>query len=164
MNDKLKVLIGDDSAGIGISIANKLRERGLYTYTRRKDCDVIYESVRRDPPDVAVIDVNTPGGDIIGLMKRINDMGGKSPVFIITSACDNEFIERQVMDNGAARFMLQPYEADDLYNAISSAVGERGGSMSDDMEIVVTDMIHNTDEQKRYTCLDEMIRRSYGEE
>lgn len=29
---------------------------------------------------------------------------------------------------------------------------------------VVTDMIHNTDEQKRYTCLDEMIRRSYGEE
>ena len=38
MNGKVKVLIGDDSAENGVSIANKLRERGMYAYTRRRDC------------------------------------------------------------------------------------------------------------------------------
>lgn len=46
MNNKIKVLIGDDSAESGVSVANKLRERGLYAYTRRKDCNVIFESIK----------------------------------------------------------------------------------------------------------------------
>lgn len=142
MNNKIKVLIGDDSAGTGISIANKLRERGLYTYTRRRDCGIIAESIHRDQPDAAVIDLNTPNGDVITLMKRIRETEAKVPVFIITSSCDNEFIERQVMENGASAFLLQPYEAEDLCNAVNSAVSERGGCISDDMEIVITDIIH----------------------
>mgnify|MGYP000769678818 CR=1 FL=1 len=58
MNSKVKVLIGDDSAETGVSIANKLRERGMYAYTRRKDCGVILESIKNDPPDVAVLDLS----------------------------------------------------------------------------------------------------------
>lgn len=142
MNNKIKVLIGDDSAGTGISMANKLRERGLYTYTRRRDCGIISESIRRDQPDVAVIDVNTPNGDVLTLMKRIRETEAKVPVFIITSSYDNEFIERQVMENGASAFLLQPCEADDLYKAVNTAVSERGGCVSDDMEVVITDIIH----------------------
>lgn len=58
MNNKIKVLIGDDSAESGVSIANKLRERGMYAYTRRKDCNVILDSVKNDPPDVVVLDIS----------------------------------------------------------------------------------------------------------
>ena len=57
MNSKIKVLIGDDSAGTGVSVANKLRERGMYAYTRRKDSNVIVDSIRNDPPDAAVLDI-----------------------------------------------------------------------------------------------------------
>lgn len=142
MNNKIKVLIGDDSAESGVSIANKLRERGLYAYTRRKDCNVILESIRNDPPDVAVIDVSAQNGDAVTLMKRARELGGRCPVFIITSMYDNEFIERQVMENGAARFLLRPYSAEDLMSAISSSVGDRAAGCSDDMEIVITDIIH----------------------
>ena len=46
MNNKIRVLIGDDSAETGVSVANKLRERGMYAYTRRKDCNVILDSIR----------------------------------------------------------------------------------------------------------------------
>lgn len=75
-------------------------------------------------------------------MKRVRELGVKFPVFIVTSAYDNEFIERQIMDNGASRFLLKPYDADDLCSAINSALGDRANSLSDDMEIVVTDIIH----------------------
>ena len=62
MNNKIKVLIGDDSAGTGVSLANKLREKGMYAYTRRKDCDVIVDSIRNDPPDAAVLDITAENG------------------------------------------------------------------------------------------------------
>ncbi len=142
MNNKIKVLIGDDSAENGVSIANKLRERGMYAYTRRKDCNVILDSVKNDPPDVVVLDISAQNGDAVSVMKRVRELGVKFPVFIITSAYDNEFIERQIMDNGASRFLLKPYDADDLCSAINSALGDRANSLSDDMEIVVTDIIH----------------------
>ncbi|MCM1132041.1 MAG: sporulation transcription factor Spo0A [Ruminococcus flavefaciens] len=142
MNNKIKVLIGDDSAMTGVSTANKLRERGMYAYTRRKDSDVIIESIKNDPPDAAVLDITAQNGDAVTIMKKVREMGGKFPAFIITSAYDNEFIERQVMENGASKFLLKPYDADDLFCAISSALGDKANSLSDDMEIIVTDMIH----------------------
>lgn len=142
MNNKIKVLIGDDSALTGISTANKLRERGMYAYTRRKDSDVIIESIRTDAPDVAVLDITAQNGDAVTIMKKVREMGGKFPAFIITSAFDNEFIEHQVMENGASKFLLKPYDADDLFCAISSALGDKANSLSDDMEIIITEMIH----------------------
>ena len=142
MNNKIKVLIGDDSAETGVSTANKLREKGMYAYTRRKDCGVILESIKKDPPDAAVLDISSQNGDIISLMKTVREMGVKPPVFIVTSAYDNEFIEKQVIENGASKFLLRPCSADDLCAAINSALGDRASSFSDDMEVVVTDMIH----------------------
>ncbi|MBD5159906.1 MAG: sporulation transcription factor Spo0A [Prevotella sp.] len=142
MNNKIRVLIGDDSAETGVSVANKLRERGMYAYTRRKDCNVILDSIRNDPPDVVVIDITLQNGDVLALMKKVREQGVKFPVFVVTSAYDNEFIERQVMENGASKFLLKPYDADDLCSAINSALGDRATSLSDDMEIVVTDIIH----------------------
>lgn len=141
MNNKLKILIGDDSAET-VSIANKLRERGMYAYTRRKDCSVILESIKNDPPDAAVLDITAQNGDVVTIMKKVKESGVKFPVFIVTSSYDNEFIEHQVMDNGASKFLLKPYDADDLCSAVSSALGDRANSLSDDMEIVVTDIIH----------------------
>ena len=142
MNKKIKVLIGDDSAENGVSIANKLRERGMYAYTRRRDVTVILDSIRNDPPDIAVLDVTAQNGDAVSIMKRARELGVNVPAFIITSAYDNEFVENQVMENGASRFMLKPYAAEDLCRAINSILGDKADSFSDDMEVVVTDMIH----------------------
>lgn len=142
MNNKIRVLIGDDSAENGVSVANKLRERGMYAYTRRKDCNVILDSIKNDPPDVVVIDITLQNGDVLAIMKKVKELGVKFPVFVVTSSYDNEFIERQVMENGASKFLLKPYDADDLCSAINSALGDRANSLSDDMEVVVTDIIH----------------------
>ena len=142
MNNKIKVLIGDDSAENGVSVANKLREHGLYAYTRRKDCNVLFEAIKNDSPDIAVLDISAQNGDAISVMKRVKDSGLKAPAFIITSSYDNEFIERQVMESGASYYLLKPYDADDLCSVIKSAMNDKISNITDDMEIVVTDIIH----------------------
>ena len=139
---KIKVLISDNSTETGVSIANKLRERGMSTYTIQKDCGVILESIRKESPDVVVLDASEQDEDIVTIMKSVREMDVRFPIFIVTSSCDNEFIKRQVMENGASKFLLKPYDADDLCAAINSALGDKDNSLSDDMEIVVTDIIH----------------------
>ena len=141
MNDKIKVLIGDDS-GAGVGIANKLRERDMYAYTRRRESGTLIEAIRKESPDAVILDVNVQNGDAVTVMRKAAEVCGRTPVFIVLSEYDNEFIERQVMDNGASRFMLKPCDADDLAAAITSSLGGRTGALSDDMEIVITDIIH----------------------
>ena len=104
-NKKIKVLIGDDSAEYGITCANELRALGLYVVTRRKDGKVILDAIRNDTPDVVVMDAVLPGMDAIEILEKSQTFA-HAPAFIITSSYENTFIERQVMEKGAAYFML----------------------------------------------------------
>lgn len=106
-NKKIKVLIGDDSAEYGITCANELRSLGLYVVTRRKDGKVILDAIRNDTPDVVVMDAVLPGMDAIEILEKSQTFE-TAPAFIITSSYENAFIERQVMEKGAAYFMLKP--------------------------------------------------------
>lgn len=36
-SDRIKVLIGDDTAGDGVKYASMLRDMGIFAYTRRKE-------------------------------------------------------------------------------------------------------------------------------
>ena len=112
-NKKIKVLIGDDSAEYGITCANELRSLGLYVVTRRKDGKVILDAIRNDTPDVVVMDAVLPGMDAIEILEKSQTFE-TAPAFIITSSYENAFIERQVMEKGAAYFMLKPFHISTL--------------------------------------------------
>lgn len=142
MNSKIKVMIGDDSAEYGVNIASKLREAGLYAYTRRKDGNVLLESIKNDVPDVVVVDLTLPNIDAIALMRRIERLKIKKPEFIITSAFDNPFIERQAIENGASYFLVKPFEAETLCSVIKAVAKTDASEEYEDMEIIVTDIIH----------------------
>lgn len=149
MLNKVRVLIGDDSVEYGIAFANTLRGLGWYVVTRPKDGNKIYESIINDSPDVVVIDTVLPNVDAIEIMKRVfaqND--GTGPGFIVTSSYDNPFVEKQVMEAGAAYYMLKPFDAAALRDRILSVVkkdeimSQQSPERKGDLEIVVTDVIH----------------------
>ena len=50
--EKIKVLIGDDTANYGIRLASALRERGLYAITRRKGEKALLKAIISESPDV----------------------------------------------------------------------------------------------------------------
>lgn len=129
MDNKIKVLIGDDSAEYGIACASALRSMGLYVITRRKDGKALLDAIRNDAPDVVVMDAILPHMDAIELMKKVQTSDCKQPAFIVTSAYDNSFIERQVMENGASYFMLKPFDIDMMGQRILRLVdGEPKGT------------------------------------
>ena len=146
MVNKVKVLIGDDSVEYGIACASTLRGQGMYVMTRPKDGTALLETIKSDAPDVVLMDAILPHMDAIELMKKVQASGGKRPQFIVTSAYDNPFIEKQVMQGGAAYFMLKPFEISALGERITSltqgGMTGRNAPGTENMEIVVTDVIH----------------------
>ena len=146
MVNKVKVLIGDDSVEYGIACASTLRGQGMYVMTRPKDGTALLETIKSDAPDVVVMDAILPHMDAIELMKKVQASGGKRPQFIVTSAYDNPFIEKQVMQGGAAYFILKPFEISALGERITSltqgGMTGRNAPGTENMEIVVTDVIH----------------------
>ena len=147
MQKQVKVLIGDDSAEYGISCASVLRSQGMYAYTRPKNGNTVLESIRSDTPDVVVVDAVLPHMDAIELMKQAGVGGGKRPAFIVTSSYDNSFIEQQVMQNGAAYFMLKPFDLNVLGERISlltekQPLGALTDHMRQDLTVTITDIIH----------------------
>lgn len=146
MVNKVKVLIGDDSVEYGIACASTLRGQGMYVMTRPKDGTALLETIKSDAPDVVVMDAILPHMDAIELMKKVQASGGKRPQFIVTSAYDNPFIEKQVMQGGAAYFMHKPFEISALGERITSltqgGMTGRNAPGTENMEIVVTDVIH----------------------
>lgn len=144
--DKIKVLIGDNSAEFGVVCANELKALDLFAITRPKDGKAIFESIKSDQPDVVVVDTVMPHLDAIELIKKTNEIVGKKPVFIVTAACDNIFVEREVMANGAAYYMLRPFDMKVLGERIIALTDKKESSATrasaEDIEIVVTDIIH----------------------
>ncbi|MBQ8928681.1 MAG: sporulation transcription factor Spo0A [Oscillospiraceae bacterium] len=148
MNNKTKVLIGDDTVDYGITTASALRNCGMYAFTRRKDGNLLYNTILEEQPDVVLIEAVMPHMDAIELIKRtkaaVRERSLKFPAFIVTSGYDNPFVERQIMEQGAAYFMLRPFDLSALADRITSLTAgtvprsERGG----DLELIVTDVIH----------------------
>ena len=146
MSEKIKILIGDDTAQYGVSNASALREMGFFAITTKKDGCIIFDAIRNEQPDVAVIDGIMPGMDAISLIKKVSDSGIKKPLFIVTSAYENSFIESEVMNAGASYFMLRPFDVNVLGDRIKGLLGLTENSAAakgcPNLEIVVTDIIH----------------------
>lgn len=142
MDRKIKVLIGDDTAWIGVSMANLLREKGMYAYTRRRDCETILESISKDRPDAVILDISPDNSEGVAIMRKAHERGGKMPPFIITSSCKSEEARRQAEEGGCSKYLTKPFTAQELCRTLNEAIGSKADSFSDDMEIVVTDIIH----------------------
>ncbi len=152
MTNKIKILIGDDSAQYGVFCASSLRAMGFFVITRQKDGMVIYDAIRNELPDVVMVDAVMPNLDAIELIKKVTASSCKTPLFIVTSAYENAFIESQVMNAGASYFMLKPFDVKMLGDRVKAmldidtdinsdlpAVHKKG---SPNLEIIVTDIIH----------------------
>lgn len=151
MTKKLKVLIGDDTKEFGAGCADVLRTMGFFCISRPKDGNVLFEAIKDESPDVAIVDLSMPGIDAIELIKKINRSNFKKPLIIVTSPFDNQFAQMQVMQGGAAYFLIRPFDFKMLGDRINSLMGydvlEEAPAapvfkQQPDLEVVVTEMIH----------------------
>lgn len=151
MNNKIKILIGDDSTEFGITYANALRGMDFYVLVRPKDGKILLDSIRSEQPDVVIFDSAMPNLDAIEILKRVASADYKKPKTIVTTTYHNQFIEKSVMENGADYFLLRPFDIEVLGERIRELMGisniangysPTANSSSFNLDIIVTDIIH----------------------
>lgn len=151
MTKKIKVLIGDDSREFGVAAADVLRGMGFFCITRPKDGHILFDAVKDESPDVAILDLSMPNLDAIELMKKLNRSPLKKPLFIITSPCNNTFAQKQVMQAGAAYYLIRPFDPKMLGDRINELMGYDfledsapvfPSARELSLDVVVTEMIH----------------------
>ncbi|MGN0577660.1 MAG: sporulation transcription factor Spo0A [Ruminiclostridium sp.] len=149
MTEKIKVLIGDDSAEFGLTWASLLKEEGMFAVTRQKNGRVILESVKNDMPRVLIIDAKMPELDAASLLGEIRSKTGRIPITIVVSNLNSPELEKEVMDAGASYFMVKPFAPELMVKKVKSIYNLKMGVMPTgvsreltNIEYVVTDIIH----------------------
>lgn len=152
MQNKIKVLIGDNSIDFGVSCGDILSNEGFDVSVVQKDGIKVIDAIKTFLPDVVVIESFMPQVDAIGVMNETRKISGISPKFIVISGYDNKFIEQEIMQNGASYYMLKPLVITSLCDRIRSIAGMAKASQTslegqfdptDDLESIVTDVILN---------------------
>jgi two-component system response regulator (stage 0 sporulation protein A) len=150
MNQKIKVLLGDDSLNFGIICAEMLEKMNFIVEKTSKDGIEVLEAIHSFQPDIVVMESFMPHIDSIGIMKSIGVSKDEIPLFIITSSYENAQIEKEIMKNGASYYMLKPFDLSVLCDRIQNLANKlqyQNTSVKDQMqaqnlEVIVTDVIH----------------------
>jgi len=81
--------------------------------------------VRRDPPDMVLLDVRMPGMSGIEALSEIRKTAGDLPVLLITAHADlRQAVE--AVKIGADDYLAKPVDLDELEAAIADAIGPAG--------------------------------------
>ena len=87
MENKLKVVIADDSTELGRNCEKMLRSYGMEVILCEKDGRKIMEEIRAKNPDVILADVFMPNLDILGVLGAIKNSDlKKKPIVMAMSS------------------------------------------------------------------------------
>ncbi len=107
-----KVLVADDDEGLRRALAMIVRGAG-YTCVVAENGAQAVEAVRRDRPDVAVLDVMMPGLDGFEAVERIRAFDADVPLLMLSAKAD--IVDKKVgFRLGADDYMAKPFNEDEL--------------------------------------------------
>lgn len=138
--ESVKVIVSDDTTN-GIAIAHTLSSYGLFAATRKRDGEVLLETIRKERPQIIICDCALTSMDAVEVMKKTKE-DGYIPIFIITMEYGNDFIERSVMEAGATYYMIKPSKEALVERVLSLISMSVKTNDPEDIELMVTDIIH----------------------
>ena len=116
------VLLVDDDNTVLLSTGVRLKAMGYVVYTA-KDAVSAISAVRKNEPDVVVLDISLPAGDGFVVADRLQNLVGSAttPIIFIT-ASENPALRERAMKLGAVGFLKKPFDATSLADAIEMAL------------------------------------------
>jgi two-component system response regulator (stage 0 sporulation protein A) len=142
----IKVLVGDDSTEYGKACANVLRTQGFYVIMSPRNGNDILAVIQEENPDVVVMDAVMPGMDAIAVLEK-SRFFEHAPVYIVTSAYENAFVEQQIMELGASYFMLKPFDM--------AVLGHRVEKL---MQVSAAAEMHPSEEKRKQIIVETMYQ------
>ncbi len=116
------VLLVDDDNTILLGVGVRLKSIGYTVYTA-KDAVSAVSAVVKHRPDVVVLDISLPAGDGFLVSDRLQTLVGSAatPIIFMT-ASENPTLRERAMKLGAAAFLMKPFAATTLADAVESAL------------------------------------------
>jgi CheY-like chemotaxis protein len=116
------VLLVDDDNVFLLAIGVRLKAMG-YTVHAAKDAVNAISAVRKNDPDVIVLDISLPAGDGFVVADRLQKLisTAATPIIFVTASVKPGLRDR-AMKLGAANFLNKPFDATTLADAIESAL------------------------------------------
>ena len=125
-----KILVVDDNEVILKTISLKLQAAGYRAVTALDGAEAV-SAVRKDSPDLILLDISFPADDVGGVewdgfrimawLHRLEAVK-KTPVIIITGGEDAKYKDRAVAA-GAVAYFHKPIDHDDLLKVIRATLG-----------------------------------------
>lgn len=123
----IKVLIADDQELIRESLEIVLSTKeGIEVTGTAKDGREVIRCIRKEKPDVILMDVRMPEMDGVQCTEIIKENYPQIKIIILTTFDDDEFVF-SALKHGASGYLLKGISMDDLEEAIKTVV--QGGSM-----------------------------------
>jgi CheY-like chemotaxis protein len=117
-----RVLLVDDDNVVLLHTGVRLKSMGYIVYTA-KDAINAVAAVRKNDPDVVVLDISLPAGDGFVVAERLQNLSGSAatPIIFMT-ASENPVLRERAMKLGAVGFLKKPFDATSLADAIEMAL------------------------------------------
>jgi putative nucleotidyltransferase with HDIG domain len=113
------ILVVDDEEAIREVLSTMLESRG-YKCTTLSTGRAAQEFVRKQKPDLVLIDMTMPEMDGIKLLDWLRNYDAEIPVIMLTAIHDIS-TALQAVRRGAYDFILKPFEKDQLFHAVGRA-------------------------------------------
>src|SRR5687768_18254692 len=115
----MRVLIAEDETIIRLDLRTLLERNGFEVCAEAKDGEEAVELVRREQPDIAILDVKMPRLDGIEAARRILEER-PIPIVMLTAYGQDELVSRAV-EAGVFGYLVKPFREEDLVPAIAAA-------------------------------------------
>ncbi|WP_228307418.1 response regulator [Priestia sp. J2] len=117
-----RILIVDDAAFMRMMIKDILTKNGYEVVAEAADGHQAVELFKEHTPDLVTMDITMPEMDGIAALKEIKNIKSDAKV-IMCSAMGQQAMVIDAIQAGAKDFIVKPFQADRVVEAISKAIG-----------------------------------------
>jgi pilus assembly protein CpaE len=118
MADKIRILVVDDIAETRENLAKLIGFEPDMTIVASADGgQQAVEFAKKERPDVILMDINMPDMDGITATEIIANTVPESPIIMMSVQGEQDYLRRSMLA-GAREFLVKPFSADELVNAI----------------------------------------------
>ena len=156
--NSIHVLVVDDEPIVRKGLCRLLEVWGHRTHATDEGASAL-DILRSERIDIVIADIRMPGMDGLSLLREVQQIAPDVDVVMIT-AYDRDFTYMDVVEAGAADFVVKPFESDELRAKITRLIKQREIRRQLVQQSIRDGLTHLYNRRHFTERLDEEVKRS----